>query len=156
MDVCYCRSPSLISSLIGNHKLRTEISTTLLDESDFVNNCKGNGFILRDSSDWELDSTISLELTDLLDDISIFLGGTEVGGQRSLSQKFQFRYWNLGRKKKQQQKANRGMGIIVSQNNQSSQTSILGKRRRRTVRKKTLKCKQITAEIKTGKQQRCY
>ena len=153
MDVCYCCSPSLISSLIGNHKLRTEISTTLLDESDFEN--KGNGFILRDCSDWELDSTISLELTDLLDDISIFLGGTEVGGQRSLSQKFQFRYWNLGRKKKQQQKANRGVGIIVAQNNQSSQTSILVKRRRRTVRKKTLKCKQITAEIKTGKQQRC-
>ena len=40
-----------------------------IDESDFV---KGIGFILRDCSDWELDSTISLEMTDLLDDISIF------------------------------------------------------------------------------------
>ena len=130
------------------------VEVPVIDESDFVN--KGNGFTLRDCSDWELDSTISLELTDLLHDISISLGGTEVGGQRSLSQKFQFRYWNLGRKKKQQQKANGGVGIIVAQNNQSSQTSILGKRRRRTVRKKTLKCKQITAEIKTGKQQRCY
>ena len=38
-----------------------------IDESDFVN--KGIGFILRDCSGWELDSTISLELTDLLDDI---------------------------------------------------------------------------------------
>ena len=52
-----------------------------IDESDFVN--KGNGFILRDCSDWELDSTISLELTDLPDDISISLGGIEVRGQRS-------------------------------------------------------------------------
>ena len=38
-----------------------------IDESDFVN--KGIGLILRDCSGWELDSTISLELTDLLDDI---------------------------------------------------------------------------------------
>ena len=52
-----------------------------IDESDFVN--KGNGFILRDCSDWELDSTIPLELTDLPDDISISLGGIEVRGQRS-------------------------------------------------------------------------
>ena len=52
-----------------------------MDESDFVN--KGNGFILRDCSDWELDSTISLELIDLPGDISIFLGGIEVRGQRS-------------------------------------------------------------------------
>ena len=46
------------------------VEVRFIDESDFVN--KGNGFILRDCSDWELDSTISLELTDLLDDISIF------------------------------------------------------------------------------------
>ena len=88
------------------------VKVRFIDESDFVN--KGNGFTLRDCSDWELDSSISLELTDLLDDISIFLGGTEVGGERSLSQKFQFRYWNLGRKKKQQQKANGGVEIIVA------------------------------------------
>ena len=41
-----------------------------IDESDFVNKCIG--FILRDCSGWELDSTISLELADLLDDISVF------------------------------------------------------------------------------------
>ena len=41
-----------------------------IDESDFVN--KGIGLILRDCSGWELDSTISLELTDFLDDISVF------------------------------------------------------------------------------------
>ena len=41
-----------------------------IDESDFVN--KGNGFTLRDCSCWKLDSTISLELTDLQNDISIF------------------------------------------------------------------------------------
>ena len=46
------------------------VEVRFIDESDFVN--KGNGFILRDCSDWELDSRISLELTDLLDDISIF------------------------------------------------------------------------------------
>ena len=41
-----------------------------IDESDFVN--KGNGFIFEDCPDWELDSMISLELSDLLDDISVF------------------------------------------------------------------------------------
>ena len=41
-----------------------------IDESDFVN--KWIGFILRDCSGWELDSTISLELANLLDDISVF------------------------------------------------------------------------------------
>ena len=41
-----------------------------IDESDFVN--KGNGFILEDCPDWELDSMISLELGDLLDDRSVF------------------------------------------------------------------------------------
>ena len=66
------------------------VEVRFIDESDFVN--KGNGFILRDCSDWELDSTISLELTDLLDDISI--PRTAI-----LIMKFQFRYWNLGRKK---------------------------------------------------------
>ena len=38
-------------------------------QSDFVN--KGNGFLLKSSPDWELDSTMSLEMTDLLDDISV-------------------------------------------------------------------------------------
>ena len=41
-----------------------------IDESDFVD--KGNGFILKDCPDWELDFTISLELTYLLVDISVF------------------------------------------------------------------------------------
>ena len=59
------------------------VEVRFIDESqDFAN--KGNVFIfLRDCSDWELDSTISLELTDLLDDISILLGGIKVRGQRS-------------------------------------------------------------------------
>ena len=58
------------------------VEIRFIDESDFVN--KGNGFIfLKDCSDWELDSTILLELTDLPDDISIFLGGIEVRGERS-------------------------------------------------------------------------
>jgi len=41
-----------------------------IDESDFVN--KGHGFVLKDCPDWELDFTISLELTYLLVDISVF------------------------------------------------------------------------------------
>ena len=41
-----------------------------IDQSDFVK--KGNGFLLKGCPDWELDSTISLEMTDLLDDISVY------------------------------------------------------------------------------------
>ena len=48
----------------------SRVEARFIDESDFAN--KGKGFILRDFSDWKLDSTISLELTDLLDDISSF------------------------------------------------------------------------------------
>ena len=50
--------------------MASRVEVRFIDESDFVN--KGNGFILRDCSDWKLDFTISLQLTDLLDDISIF------------------------------------------------------------------------------------
>ena len=121
-----------------------------INQGDFVT--KGNGFLLKGSPDWELDSTISLEMTDLLDDISVFLwGGTEVRGQRSYSWNFNFGTGTSAGRNKQQQKANRGVGIIVAQNNPSSQTSIPGKRCRPAIRTKTLKCKQITAEIKTGK-----
>ena len=80
-----------------------------IDESDFAN--KGNGFILRDCSDWELDSTISLELTDLQDDISI--PRTAI-----LIMKFQFRYWNLGRKKQTTAK-----GKQKSENNRRTKQS---------------------------------
>ena len=52
-----------------------------INQSDFVN--KGNGFLLKGCPDWELDSTISLEMTDLLDDVSVYSGGVEVRGQRS-------------------------------------------------------------------------
>ena len=40
-------------------------------QSDFVS--KGHGFLVKGSPDWELDSTISLEMTDLLDDILVFM-----------------------------------------------------------------------------------
>ena len=50
--------------------MASRVEVRFIDESDFVN--KGNGFILRDCSDWKLDFTISLQLTDLLDDVSIF------------------------------------------------------------------------------------
>ena len=39
-------------------------------ESDFVN--KRKGFIVKDNPDWEIDSSISLDLADSLDDISDF------------------------------------------------------------------------------------
>ena len=49
--------------------MASRVELRFIDESDFVK--KGNGFILKDCSDWELDSTvISLEKTDLLHDIS--------------------------------------------------------------------------------------
>ena len=41
-----------------------------MNQSDVVN--KGIGFPLKDCPDWELDSTISLEMTDLQDDISVY------------------------------------------------------------------------------------
>ena len=41
-----------------------------INKSDFVN--KENGFVFKSCPEWELDSTISLEMTDLLDDISVY------------------------------------------------------------------------------------
>ena len=85
-----------------------------------------------------------------------FLGGIEVPGQQPNHEiSISVLHGTSAGRTKQQLKANRGVRIIVAQNNQSSQTSIPVKRRRRTIRTKTLKCKQITAEIKTGKQRRC-
>ena len=50
--------------------MASRVEVRFIDQSDFVN--KGNGFLLKGSPDWELDSTISLEMTDLLGDISVF------------------------------------------------------------------------------------
>ena len=50
--------------------MASRVEVRFIDQSDFVN--KGNGFLLKGSPDWELDSTISLEMTDLLDDISVY------------------------------------------------------------------------------------
>ena len=60
--------------------MASRVEVRFINQSDFVN--KGNGFLLKGCPDWELDSTISLEMTDLLDDVSIFLGGIEVPGKR--------------------------------------------------------------------------
>ena len=46
------------------------VEVRFIDQSDFVN--KRNGFILKGCPDWELDSTISLDLTNLLDDVSVY------------------------------------------------------------------------------------
>ena len=50
--------------------MASRVELRFIDQSDFVN--KGNGFLLKRSPDWELDSTISLEMNDLLDDISVY------------------------------------------------------------------------------------
>ena len=50
--------------------MTSRVEVRFIDQSDFLN--KGNGFILKGCPDWELDSNISLELTDLLDDISVY------------------------------------------------------------------------------------
>ena len=46
------------------------LEVRFIDESDFVNKIKG--FIVKDNPDWEIDSSISLDLADSLDDISDF------------------------------------------------------------------------------------
>ena len=60
--------------------IASRVEVRFIDESDFL--IKGNG-TLKDCPDWELDSTISLELTGLLMIYQFFLGGIEVRGQRS-------------------------------------------------------------------------
>ena len=50
--------------------MASRVEVRFIDQSDFVS--KGNGFLLKGSPDWELDSTISLEMPDLLDDISVY------------------------------------------------------------------------------------
>ena len=64
--------------------MASRVEVRFINQSDFVN--KRNGFLLKGCPDWELDSSISLEMTDFLDDISVcLLGGVEVLGQRSCS-----------------------------------------------------------------------
>ena len=64
--------------------MASRVEVRFINQSDFVN--KRNGFLLKGGPDWELDSSISLEMTDFLDDISVcLLGGVEVLGQRSCS-----------------------------------------------------------------------
>ena len=50
--------------------MTSRVEVRFINQSDFVN--KGNGFLLKGCPDWKLDSTISLEMTDLLDDISVY------------------------------------------------------------------------------------
>ena len=50
--------------------MTSRVEVRFINQRDFVN--KGNGFLLKDCPDWGLDSTISMEMTDLLDDISVY------------------------------------------------------------------------------------
>ena len=54
--------------------LQTLIYSALSRNSGFPRGgvTKGNGFLLEGCPDWELHSTILLEMTDLLDDISVY------------------------------------------------------------------------------------
>ena len=77
--------------------MASRVEERFIDQSDFVN--KGNGFLLKSCPDWEIDSTISLEMTDLLDDILVFISRNWSPRTAILVMKFQFRYWNLDSKK---------------------------------------------------------
>ena len=46
------------------------LEVRFIDESDFLNERKG--FIVKDNPNWEIDSPISLDLADSLDDIADF------------------------------------------------------------------------------------
>ena len=46
------------------------LSVSFIDESDFIN--KREGSFKKDNPDWEIDSSISLDLADSVDDISDF------------------------------------------------------------------------------------
>ena len=50
--------------------MASRVEVRCINQNDFVN--KGNGFLLKGCPDWELDSTISLEMTDLLYDMSVY------------------------------------------------------------------------------------
>ena len=78
-----------------------------INQSDFVN--KGNGFLLKGCPDWELDSTIPLEMTDLLM-IYQFIRRNWSPQTAILIMKFQFRYWNLGIKEKTTAKGKHSSG----------------------------------------------
>ena len=50
--------------------MASRVEARFIEQSDFVS--KRNGFLLKVCPDWELDFTISLEMTDLLDDLSVY------------------------------------------------------------------------------------
>ena len=58
---------------VGDHSkaiLMLRVEMPFIDESDFVN--KRKGFTVKDNPDWEIDSSILLDLADSLDYISDF------------------------------------------------------------------------------------
>ena len=72
-EICFQRGPQTFIQRCqrGEEKIKTSrVEVRFIDESDFVN--RGNVFILENCPHWELDSMILLELTDLLDAISVF------------------------------------------------------------------------------------
>ena len=50
--------------------MASRVEVRCINQNDFVN--KRNGFLLKGCPDWELDSTISLEMTDLRYDMSVY------------------------------------------------------------------------------------
>ena len=109
-----------------------------IDGSDFVN--KRKGFIVKDNPDWEIDSSISLDLADLLGDISDFEQELKSAESDSVSEISSLSVthddsddsdlYGEGtsatkvKERNLQRKINRGKEMIVAHNNQSSQPSI--------------------------------
>ena len=115
------------------------LEVRFIDESDFLNNRKG--FIVKDNPNWEIDSSISLDLADSLDDIADFeqeLKSTESDSVSEISSSRATRDDSDGsdygegtsatksceRKKLTAKYINRGKEMIIAHNNQSSQPSI--------------------------------
>ena len=66
------------------------LEVRFINESDFVN--KRKGFIVtKDNPDWEIDTSISLDLADSLDDISKFEQELKSTKSDSVSGNFKFK-----------------------------------------------------------------
>ena len=63
------------------------LEVRFIDESDFVN--KRKGFTVKDNPNWEIDSSISLDLADSVDDISDFKQELKSAENDSVSEIFQ-------------------------------------------------------------------
>ena len=66
------------------------LEVRFINESDFINNRKGF-IVTKDNPDWEIDTSISLDLADSLDDISKFEQELKSTKSDSVSGNFKFK-----------------------------------------------------------------